>query len=90
MQGWDKTYCLQFVDKEFDDIHFFGDKTFQVGGREQHWSIWAGQGVEAVRGRQHHRSYGQQPGLMQRGQLGGQAASDSACMAMHSRQVRLS
>lgn len=22
--GWDKTYCLQFVEKEFDEIHFFG------------------------------------------------------------------
>lgn len=31
--GWDKTYCLQFVDKDFDDIHFFGDKTF-VGGND--------------------------------------------------------
>lgn len=30
MQGWDKTYCLRFVDNEFDDIHFFGDKTFKV------------------------------------------------------------
>ena len=30
-QGWDKTYCLQFVKAEFDEIHFFGDKTFQVG-----------------------------------------------------------
>eukprot|EP00877_Chromochloris_zofingiensis_P003603 jgi/Chrzof1/13243/Cz07g25280.t1 len=30
-QGWDKTYCLQFVDKDFDDIHFFGDKTFKGG-----------------------------------------------------------
>lgn len=29
MQGWDKTYCLQFVD-EFETIHFFGDKTFPV------------------------------------------------------------
>ena len=25
--GWDKTYCLQFVEDDFDDIHFFGDKT---------------------------------------------------------------
>lgn len=26
--GWDKTYCLQFVEQEFKDrIHFFGDKT---------------------------------------------------------------
>lgn len=23
--GWDKTYCLQFVEKEFDEIHFFGE-----------------------------------------------------------------
>ena len=30
LQGWDKTYCLQFVQDDFDDIHFFGDKTFQV------------------------------------------------------------
>lgn len=30
MQGWDKTYCLQFVEKDFDAIHFFGDKTFEV------------------------------------------------------------
>lgn len=30
LQGWDKTYCLQFVEKDFDEIHFFGDKTFPV------------------------------------------------------------
>ena len=30
LQGWDKTYCLHFVEKDFDDIHFFGDKTFEV------------------------------------------------------------
>lgn len=30
VQGWDKTYCLQFVEKEFDEIHFFGDKTFEA------------------------------------------------------------
>lgn len=30
-QGWDKTYCLQFVDKDFGDIHFFGDKTYPGG-----------------------------------------------------------
>lgn len=29
--GWDKTYCLQFVDSEFGDIHFFGDKTHEGG-----------------------------------------------------------
>ena len=30
VQGWDKTYCLQFVEKDFDEIHFFGDKTFEA------------------------------------------------------------
>ena len=31
-QGWDKTYCLNFVKSEdFDEIHFFGDKTFEGG-----------------------------------------------------------
>jgi Eukaryotic phosphomannomutase len=30
LQGWDKTYSLQFVEKDFDTIHFFGDKTFKV------------------------------------------------------------
>lgn len=31
--GWDKTYCLQHVEKEgvFDTIHFFGDKTYKGG-----------------------------------------------------------
>lgn len=31
-EGWDKTYCLKFV-SEFDEIHFFGDKT-QPGGND--------------------------------------------------------
>lgn len=26
--GWDKTYCLQFIDKDYEGkIYFFGDKT---------------------------------------------------------------
>jgi phosphomannomutase len=29
--GWDKTYCLQFVTDKYEDIHFFGDKTYQGG-----------------------------------------------------------
>jgi len=30
--GWDKTYCLRFLNSDdFDEIHFFGDKTFQGG-----------------------------------------------------------
>lgn len=32
--GWDKTYCLQHLEKEgFDEIHFFGDKT-EKGGND--------------------------------------------------------
>lgn len=31
-QGWDKTFCLQFLEKDgFEDIHFFGDKCFEGG-----------------------------------------------------------
>jgi phosphomannomutase len=30
-KGWDKTYCLQYV-PEFDEVHFFGDKTYEVRG----------------------------------------------------------
>jgi len=31
-QGWDKTYCLQFLEQDkFKEIHFFGDKTFKGG-----------------------------------------------------------
>ncbi|VDM64498.1 unnamed protein product [Angiostrongylus costaricensis] len=29
--GWDKTYCLQYVEKDFSSIHFFGDKTMPGG-----------------------------------------------------------
>lgn len=31
-QGWDKTFSLNFIKAEdWDEIHFFGDKTFQGG-----------------------------------------------------------
>jgi len=30
-QGWDKTYCLRYVENEFQEIHFFGDKTYKGG-----------------------------------------------------------
>lgn len=36
-QGWDKTFCLQYVEKEYDEIHFFGDKTYEV----RHWRLVA-------------------------------------------------
>lgn len=30
--GWDKTYCLKYLEREgFDEIHFFGDKTYKGG-----------------------------------------------------------
>ncbi|KAA8516014.1 hypothetical protein F0562_019193 [Nyssa sinensis] len=29
-QGWDKTYSLRYLDN-FDEIHFFGDKTYKGG-----------------------------------------------------------
>lgn len=30
--GWDKTYCLRYLDaNDYDEIHFFGDKTFKGG-----------------------------------------------------------
>ena len=32
-KGWDKTYCLKFLEKDFDVIHFFGDKT-SFGGND--------------------------------------------------------
>lgn len=36
--GWDKTYCLQHVEKEgFNEVHFFGDKCYE-GGND--WEIF--------------------------------------------------
>lgn len=30
--GWDKTYCLRYIQEgEFDEIHFFGDKVTPGG-----------------------------------------------------------
>ncbi|KAI3920845.1 hypothetical protein MKW98_005671 [Papaver atlanticum] len=29
-QGWDKTYCLRYLE-EFQEIHFFGDKSYKGG-----------------------------------------------------------
>lgn len=30
--GWDKTFCLRYLpEADFDEIHFFGDKTFKGG-----------------------------------------------------------
>lgn len=32
-KGWDKTFCLQFIDNSFEKIYFFGDKT-DPGGND--------------------------------------------------------
>lgn len=29
--GWDKRFCLQFLEGEYDEIHFYGDKTSPGG-----------------------------------------------------------
>jgi phosphomannomutase len=30
--GWDKTYCLRYLREEaYEEVHFFGDKTFPGG-----------------------------------------------------------
>jgi phosphomannomutase len=43
--GWDKTYCLQYIEGEkeisgieFKNVHFFGDKAFE-GGND--WEIYS-------------------------------------------------
>ena len=30
-KGWNKTYCLQFIQEEYDTIYFFGDKIIPGG-----------------------------------------------------------
>jgi phosphomannomutase len=32
-KGWDKSFCLQYVENDYDEIHFFGDKC-QPGGND--------------------------------------------------------
>eukprot|EP00920_Eleutheroschizon_duboscqi_P029580 GHVT01071782.1.p1 GENE.GHVT01071782.1~~GHVT01071782.1.p1 ORF type:complete len:143 (-),score=19.62 GHVT01071782.1:592-1020(-) len=32
-KGWDKRFCLSFIENEFDEIHFFGDRT-EPGGND--------------------------------------------------------
>lgn len=38
-QGWDKTYCLQYVENDYDEIHFFGDKTYEVQYKLSHVAL---------------------------------------------------
>lgn len=30
-KGWDKTFCLKYLNDVYETIHFFGDKTFEGG-----------------------------------------------------------
>ena len=30
-QGWDKSFCLKFIENDYDEIHFWGDKTYAGG-----------------------------------------------------------
>ena len=30
-EGWDKSFCLKFVENQYETIHFFGDKCFEGG-----------------------------------------------------------
>ena len=30
-KGWDKSFCLQYVEDKYDEIHFYGDKCFPGG-----------------------------------------------------------
>jgi phosphomannomutase len=30
-KGWDKTYCLQFIESHYNTIYFFGDRTMEGG-----------------------------------------------------------
>lgn len=41
LQGWDKTYCLRYVE-EFEEVHFFGDKTYQVRACDALWMMRQG------------------------------------------------
>ena len=32
-KGWDKSFCLQYCEKDYDEIHFWGDNT-KPGGND--------------------------------------------------------
>lgn len=44
-KGWDKTYCLQFVENKYEKIYFFGDKT-DLGGND--YEIYNDYRVEGI------------------------------------------
>jgi len=30
-EGWDKSFCLKFIEGKYDEVHFWGDKCYEVG-----------------------------------------------------------
>ena len=30
-KGWDKSFCLQFIEGQYDEVHFYGDKCYKGG-----------------------------------------------------------
>lgn len=30
-KGWDKSFCLQYIEGKYDEIHFYGDKCYKGG-----------------------------------------------------------
>ena len=34
--GWDKSFCLKFIENDYDEIHFWGDKTYEVSIASSH------------------------------------------------------
>jgi len=30
-KGWDKSFCLQYIENDYDEIHFYGDKCYKGG-----------------------------------------------------------
>ena len=35
--GWDKSFALKYVEKEYDEIHFWGDKCYEGGNDFEIW-----------------------------------------------------
>lgn len=37
-KGWDKSFCLQYIEDKYDEIHFYGDKCFPGGNDHEIYS----------------------------------------------------
>ena len=36
-EGRDKSFCLKFIEKDYDEIHFWGDKCYEGGNDFEIW-----------------------------------------------------